>query len=34
MTGLNGPRGVSTYANKVIYSVTDGSVYVTAATGP
>ncbi|WP_410787157.1 ScyD/ScyE family protein [Kribbella sp. C-35] len=28
-TGLNGPRGVSTYANKVIYSVTDGSVYVT-----
>lgn len=28
-TGLNGPRGVSTYGNKVIYSVTDGSVYAT-----
>jgi hypothetical protein len=28
-TGLNGPRGVSTYKNLVIYSVTDGSVYVT-----
>ncbi|WP_405066270.1 ScyD/ScyE family protein [Kribbella sp. NBC_01510] len=28
-TGLNGPRGVSTFGNKVIYSVTDGSVYAT-----
>jgi hypothetical protein len=28
-TGLNGPRGVSTYGNKVIYSVSDGSVYAT-----
>ncbi|HEY3556176.1 MAG TPA: ScyD/ScyE family protein [Kribbella sp.] len=28
-TGLDGPRGVSTYKNKVIYSVTDGSVYAT-----
>lgn len=28
-TGLDGPRGVSTYGNKVIYSVTDGSVYAT-----
>ncbi|MEU8221713.1 ScyD/ScyE family protein [Kribbella sp. NPDC048915] len=26
---LNGPRGVSTYKNLVIYSVTDGSVYAT-----
>ncbi|NUR94468.1 MAG: ScyD/ScyE family protein [Kribbellaceae bacterium] len=28
-TGLDGPRGVSTYKNQVIYSVTDGSVYAT-----
>ena len=28
-TGLNGPRGVSTYKNWVVYSVSDGSVYVT-----
>jgi hypothetical protein len=28
-TGLDGPRGVSTYRNKVIYSVIDGSVYAT-----
>jgi len=28
-TGLNGPRGVSTFGNKVIYSVSDGSVYAT-----
>jgi hypothetical protein len=28
-TGLDGPRGVSTYKDKVIYSVTDGSVYAT-----
>ncbi|GAA1600813.1 MULTISPECIES: ScyD/ScyE family protein [Kribbella] len=28
-TGLNGPRGVSTYKNLVMYSVTDGSVYAT-----
>ncbi|HZX01661.1 ScyD/ScyE family protein [Kribbella sp.] len=28
-TGLNGPRGVSTYRDKVIYSVSDGSVYAT-----
>jgi hypothetical protein len=28
-TGLDGPRGVSTFGNKVIYSVTDGSVYAT-----
>ncbi|MFF0268448.1 ScyD/ScyE family protein [Kribbella sp. NPDC004536] len=29
VTGLDGPRGVSTYKNQVIYSVTDGSVYAT-----
>ncbi|MGW6196528.1 ScyD/ScyE family protein [Kribbella sp. NPDC055110] len=29
VTGLDGPRGVSTYRDKVIYSVTDGSVYAT-----
>jgi hypothetical protein len=28
-TGLNGPRGVSTYGNKVIYSVSSGAVYAT-----
>jgi len=28
-TGLDGPRGVSTYRGNVIYSVTDGSVYAT-----
>ena len=28
-TGLDGPRGVSTYGGKVIYAVTDGSVYAT-----
>lgn len=28
-TGLDGPRGVSTYGKKVIYSVSDGSVYAT-----
>jgi len=28
-TNLNGPRGVATYGHKVIYSVTDGSVYAT-----
>jgi hypothetical protein len=28
-TGLDGPRGVSTFQNKVIYSVSDGSVYAT-----
>ncbi|MEU4194039.1 ScyD/ScyE family protein [Kribbella sp. NPDC026611] len=28
-TGLDGPRGVSTYRGYVIYSVTDGSVYAT-----
>ncbi|HWD82325.1 MAG TPA: ScyD/ScyE family protein [Kribbella sp.] len=28
-TGLDGPRGVSTYKNLVMYSVTDGSVYAT-----
>jgi hypothetical protein len=28
-TGLNGPRGVSTYKGLVNYSVTDGSVYAT-----
>ncbi|MET9272281.1 ScyD/ScyE family protein [Kribbella sp. NPDC003557] len=28
-TGLDGPRGVSTYKDLVIYSVTDGSVYAT-----
>jgi hypothetical protein len=28
-TGLDGPRGVSTFGRSVIYSVTDGSVYAT-----
>jgi hypothetical protein len=28
-TNLNGPRGVSTYKDKVIYAVSDGSVYAT-----
>lgn len=28
-TGLDGPRGVSTFGKNVIYSVTDGSVYAT-----
>ncbi|WP_344234526.1 ScyD/ScyE family protein [Kribbella hippodromi] len=28
-TGLDGPRGVATYRNQVVYSVTDGSVYAT-----
>ncbi|MGY4766587.1 ScyD/ScyE family protein [Kribbella sp. CWNU-51] len=29
VTGLDGPRGVSTFGHSVIYSVTDGSVYAT-----
>ncbi|MFF1816376.1 ScyD/ScyE family protein [Kribbella sp. NPDC058245] len=28
-TNLDGPRGVATYGHKVIYAVTDGSVYAT-----
>lgn len=28
-TGLDGPRGVATYGHKVIYGVTDGSVWAT-----
>jgi hypothetical protein len=33
VTGLDGPRGVATYDGKVVYSVTDGSVYEAWAYG-